>query len=220
MVTRASSALLVCGTNSKLNIITHFTYKGIVNVHTSLLGDIVFQLQSAYQVVNESYSCMLHCPAVLSMTTQALIPDLIPNLGTTISASNLSHSSDHSSSLTVKYILRCMTCFYTAYSSMVLPVLASLIPSRRFDLTASKERNIHVLFIYFMILLFTSMLPIGVNCAFSISAKILAADGLASDQFGSAVTLYGTTAMIGAWADDDKATDAGIYKLDFSLYSI
>ncbi len=41
-------------------------------------------------------------------------------------------------------------------------------------------------------------------------SKILAPDGSASDEFGVLVSLYGTAAMIGAYLDDDKATDAGI----------
>ncbi len=40
-------------------------------------------------------------------------------------------------------------------------------------------------------------------------SKILAADGAASDIFGGSVSIYGTTAVIGAHGDDDKATDAG-----------
>jgi hypothetical protein len=41
-------------------------------------------------------------------------------------------------------------------------------------------------------------------------SKILAPDGAASDRFGVAVSVYDATAIIGAWNDDDKATDAGI----------
>ncbi len=41
-------------------------------------------------------------------------------------------------------------------------------------------------------------------------SKILAPDGTASDRFGVGVSVYDATAMIGAWYDDDKATDAGI----------
>jgi hypothetical protein len=41
-------------------------------------------------------------------------------------------------------------------------------------------------------------------------SKLLAKDGIASDKFGSGVSIYGTTAMSGANGDDDKATDAGM----------
>jgi hypothetical protein len=41
-------------------------------------------------------------------------------------------------------------------------------------------------------------------------SKILAADGGAGDYFGNGVSIYGTTAMIGAPCDDDKATNSGI----------
>jgi hypothetical protein len=39
---------------------------------------------------------------------------------------------------------------------------------------------------------------------------MLAADGAAYDSFGVSVSIYDTIAMIGAYKDDDKATDAGI----------
>ncbi len=50
----------------------------------------------------------------------------------------------------------------------------------------------------------------AVGNIWSRQSKILAADGAASDLFGFSVSIYGTTAMIGAFGDDDKATDAGI----------
>jgi hypothetical protein len=40
-------------------------------------------------------------------------------------------------------------------------------------------------------------------------AKLLAIDGVAGDQFGSSVAIHGNTAIIGAWGDDDKATESG-----------
>ncbi len=40
-------------------------------------------------------------------------------------------------------------------------------------------------------------------------SKILAKDGVADDQFGTSVSVYGTIAMMGAYSDDDKSTDAG-----------
>jgi hypothetical protein len=61
-----------------------------------------------------------------------------------------------------------------------------------------------------MIIICTYKIPVGVNGAFSRSSKLLAADKVASDYFGTSVSIYGTTAMIGAFADDDKAIDAGI----------
>jgi hypothetical protein len=62
-------------------------------------------------------------------------------------------------------------------------------------------------------------LPISVNGAFSRSAKLLASDGALSDQFGSSVSIYGANAIIGAFNDDDKTLDAGIY-ININLYLI
>ena len=50
----------------------------------------------------------------------------------------------------------------------------------------------------------------SVGNIWSQQSKFLAADGAANDSFGFSVSLYGTTAMIGANGDDDKTTDAGI----------
>ena len=45
--------------------------------------------------------------------------------------------------------------------------------------------------------------------------KFTANDGTPSDNFGYAVALSGTTAIIGAWGDDDAGTDAGaVYLFD------
>jgi hypothetical protein len=49
-------------------------------------------------------------------------------------------------------------------------------------------------------------------------SKILAADGAAGDNFGISVSVYGTKAMIGAWYDDDKTTDAGILVIFLCQY--
>jgi hypothetical protein len=53
----------------------------------------------------------------------------------------------------------------------------------------------------------------SVGNVWSRQSKILAADGAAVDYFGAAVGIYGTTSMIGAALDDNKATDAGIKNL-------
>jgi hypothetical protein len=42
-------------------------------------------------------------------------------------------------------------------------------------------------------------------------SKILATDGAASDQFGYSVSIYNNAAFIGAFKDDDKALDAGVF---------
>jgi hypothetical protein len=42
-------------------------------------------------------------------------------------------------------------------------------------------------------------------------SKILAKDGSASDNFGSSVSIYDNNALIGAYVDDDKTGDAGMY---------
>ncbi len=49
-------------------------------------------------------------------------------------------------------------------------------------------------------------------------SKILAADGAGGDSFGVVVSIYVTTAMIGAHCDDDKATDAGINEYLANFY--
>jgi hypothetical protein len=51
-------------------------------------------------------------------------------------------------------------------------------------------------------------------------SKILAADGAASDYFGVTVSLYDTPSMIGAYSDDDKATDAGMNENIYFLLNI
>jgi hypothetical protein len=50
----------------------------------------------------------------------------------------------------------------------------------------------------------------SVGNIWSRQSKILATDGVADDRFGYRVSIFGTTAIIGAYWDDDKATDAGI----------
>ena len=50
----------------------------------------------------------------------------------------------------------------------------------------------------------------SVGNIWSRQSKLLAADGAASDYFGVSVSIYGTTAIIGAHYDDDKAVDAGM----------
>ncbi len=45
--------------------------------------------------------------------------------------------------------------------------------------------------------------------SWSRQGKILAADGAAGDRFGKSVSIYTSSALIGAIWDDDKATDAG-----------
>ena len=45
--------------------------------------------------------------------------------------------------------------------------------------------------------------------SWSRQGKILAADGAAFDYFGISVSLYTSSALIGAIWDDDKASDAG-----------
>lgn len=40
-------------------------------------------------------------------------------------------------------------------------------------------------------------------------AKLLALDGSAGDRFGSAVAVIGSTAIVGAWGNDDRGADSG-----------
>ncbi len=66
-----------------------------------------------------------------------------------------------------------------------------------------------------MIIICTYKIPVGVNGAFSRSSKLLAYDGAISDWFGASVSIFDTTGMIGAHADDDKAGDAGMNETNF-----
>jgi hypothetical protein len=50
----------------------------------------------------------------------------------------------------------------------------------------------------------------AVGNIWSRQSKLLAKDGTTSDYFGVRVSIYDTAAMIGAFGDDDKASDAGI----------
>ena len=44
---------------------------------------------------------------------------------------------------------------------------------------------------------------------FTEQSKLHASDPAVSDNFGDSVSLYGNTALIGAYADDDNKTDSG-----------
>jgi hypothetical protein len=55
----------------------------------------------------------------------------------------------------------------------------------------------------------------SVGNIWSRQSKLLAKDGAGYDYCGHGVALFGTTAMIGAHGDDDKASNAGI---NFILY--
>ena len=50
-----------------------------------------------------------------------------------------------------------------------------------------------------------------IGSSWSRQGKILAADGAASDFLGHSVSLYTSSALIGAICDDDKASNAGEY---------
>ncbi len=52
----------------------------------------------------------------------------------------------------------------------------------------------------------------SVGNIWSRQSKLLAAEGAANDYFGVSVSIYDTTAIIGAFNDDDKFTDAGMNK--------
>ncbi len=47
------------------------------------------------------------------------------------------------------------------------------------------------------------------NAVWSLQAKLVAADGAASDWFGCAVRIAGDTALVGAYQDDDKGSNSG-----------
>ncbi len=58
----------------------------------------------------------------------------------------------------------------------------------------------------------------SVGDVWSRQSKILPSDGAASDQWGTSVHVYGTTAMIGSLSDDDKASNAGMISLNVYAY--
>jgi hypothetical protein len=58
----------------------------------------------------------------------------------------------------------------------------------------------------------------SVSDAWSRQSKILAADGVADDNFGVSVAVYDTAAMIGAYLDDDKGSDTGISMISTTYY--
>jgi hypothetical protein len=95
----------------------------------------------------------------------------------------------------------------------LLGITTSKIFSRLFTIPAINQRHMNAVFrnvMFCVIIIFIFKIPVGVNGAFSRSSKLLANDGAGGDRFGTFVSIYGTTAMIGAYADDDKATNAGI----------
>jgi hypothetical protein len=47
--------------------------------------------------------------------------------------------------------------------------------------------------------------------SWSLQGKILAADGAEYDKFGGSVSLYASSALIGAYFDDDKGSESGEY---------
>jgi hypothetical protein len=97
----------------------------------------------------------------------------------------------------------------------LLGVTTSKKHSRLFTTPAIKQGHMNAAFRYimfFMIIICAYKIPVRVNGAFSRSSKLLANDGAASDCFGHSNSIYGTTAIIGAYGDDDKATNAGMNK--------
>jgi hypothetical protein len=100
----------------------------------------------------------------------------------------------------------------------LLGVTMSKISSRLFSIPAVKQRHMNAVFRYVMfcmIIIYTFKIPVGVNGDFSQSSKLLAYDGAESDWFGASVSIFDTTGMIGAHADDDKAGDAGMNETNY-----
>jgi hypothetical protein len=60
-----------------------------------------------------------------------------------------------------------------------------------------------------MVLMTCQHVQLAESQSYSTQGKMLAADGAASDYFGYSVSLYTSSALIGAIYDDDKATNAG-----------
>jgi hypothetical protein len=68
-----------------------------------------------------------------------------------------------------------------------------------------------IIYIIWCIIVYTGSVYVygSVGNIWSRQSKILAKDGAGSDIFGYSVSIYGTTAMFGAYGDDDKTADAG-----------
>jgi hypothetical protein len=101
-------------------------------------------------------------------------------------------------------------------------VYTILLAFRAFLFPDISQKHKNALLRYTVLLIFALnvfiMLPVRVNAvngAFSRTAKLVAKDGYTEDHFGNAVSVYSTTAMIGAWLDDVLGTQSGI-----SIYSI
>jgi hypothetical protein len=57
----------------------------------------------------------------------------------------------------------------------------------------------------------------SVSNEWSCQSKIISSDGYFYDGFGVAISIYGNTALIGAFADDDKAADAGKFQYQYII---
>ena len=99
----------------------------------------------------------------------------------------------------ILYLLKCRVSWY----STSVPILHIIYLCVRHDFTF-----IYILFdcvagsVYFYS---------KTGSSWSRQGKILAADGAASDYFGRSMSLYTSSALIGAPFDDDKALNAGEY---------
>jgi hypothetical protein len=60
-----------------------------------------------------------------------------------------------------------------------------------------------------MVLMTCQHVQLAESQSYSRQGKILAADGAANDEFGRSVSLYTSSAIIGASWDDDKGSNAG-----------
>ena len=60
-----------------------------------------------------------------------------------------------------------------------------------------------------MVLMTCQHVQLAESQSYSRLAKLIAKDGAGIDYFGVSVSLYTSSALIGAQGDDDKASDAG-----------
>jgi hypothetical protein len=58
----------------------------------------------------------------------------------------------------------------------------------------------------------------SVGTIWSRQSKLLAADGSGGDLFAISVCIFGSTAMVGALYDDDRAGDAGMHGFEINYY--
>jgi hypothetical protein len=80
---------------------------------------------------------------------------------------------------------------------------------RKFSNNQKEDKVMKKLSILFMVIFIFGLSTVGNVSAEIDVTKLLAEDGAAGDAFGYSVAVYGDTAVIGAYGDDDKGLNSG-----------